>query len=923
MKKILLHIVCILSMCFISAQNWTNISQNYGISDVQSVEYYPGLGYVVACIDGIYKYENNMFFSIPLIQTNYIYKMQKAGSKLYFSTSEGLYIWEQGMPTKHLTVSDGLKSNDVYFTAESGGNLLIIQEDWISYYDGVHFQHYYFLNTMSSFNQPSACPANQNGVFYYKHGKHLMLVDNNGIDTISTFDHKINDLTLNPLSNQLLILTQYSIYLKHFNQYIQLYYSSVVGYVDLSGFSYLSQSNSIIFTLNLTGSRTALYCLNLNSNELRYGGFIQSEVNEIYISNSTVFLCTDDGLYMNDVSIFENELITVLDHGNFSAMFTQAGRFFWDGSENILTHPNVHLNFPQNEEKITVFASQIWLGGFNQMNQLCVAAETFSQQGRDFFAGPVSDVYDSQYDNKYSRIWKIKRTEILNHINSFQSPGYTIPDNFLTWPAFGDVMQGQAPYLAPFFDNNQNGIYDPVNGDYPLIPGEQAVYMIFNDDRYDHTETQGQKTGIEIHAIAYVVNVHNDTVFNDVLFVKYLLFNRKSNDFDQLYLGHWADIDIGYAYDDFMGCDTVLNCFFGYNGKEIDGWDTIGHYLHNPPVQGITFLSHTMSSFVLYYNISNPGMGNPNVFYQYYNLLTGKKIDGTNYINPNTNQPTYFVFPGDPNDPNIWNESSAGNEVYDRRGLGTVGPIDLQSGSDFCLDLAYVYNRDCLDTSACVGFANYPGFVEKTEHVREFFDLTGYGCPMSNTTLVINPAPPYTDYQSVAAYVYNDQLDYQAPVDDLILISVSDLGPDKVTTSWQIVQGNKANIEINDVVFNVPGNSRALLYLNLHHNPDEERMETYTFKYFSWGLTGMDENTKPMLSVYPNPANEFLIVNLDPRSELPIELTLIDVSGRVIDSHLMLSCHQTIDVSHIPGGIYILSVKDSAGNRSQTRLMLY
>src|SRR5690606_31572910 len=111
--------------------------------------------------------------------------------------------------------------------------------------------------------------------------------------------------------------------------------------------------------------------------------------------------------------------------------------------------------------------------------------------GRDFIPGPIMDSiqYASQIP-QWNRVWKVDRYDVLNHINFFNQPGYSIPQVFLDWPAHGNTLLGQATNLAPYFDYNNNGIYDPTNGDYPLVPGDQCVYYIFNDDTV-HTESGG------------------------------------------------------------------------------------------------------------------------------------------------------------------------------------------------------------------------------------------------------------------------------------------------------------------------------------------------------------------------------------------------------------------------------------------------
>jgi hypothetical protein len=60
-----------------------------------------------------------------------------------------------------------------------------------------------------------------------------------------------------------------------------------------------------------------------------------------------------------------------------------------------------------------------------------------------------------------------------------------------------------------------------MDGDYPLIRGDQALFFIFNDDRNVHSETQGNKLKAEIHGMAYVFDLPGDTAFNNTIFMNY------------------------------------------------------------------------------------------------------------------------------------------------------------------------------------------------------------------------------------------------------------------------------------------------------------------------------------------------------------------------------------------------------------------
>ena len=90
----------------------------------------------------------------------------------------------------------------------------------------------------------------------------------------------------------------------------------------------------------------------------------------------------------------------------------------------------------------------------------------------DFQPGPISGSYDNDYKSKYVRIWKTDRGMIANHVNNYNNPEYEMPEEISTWPGNGDPENGEAAQLAPYYDKNENGIYEPNQGDYPLIRGD-------------------------------------------------------------------------------------------------------------------------------------------------------------------------------------------------------------------------------------------------------------------------------------------------------------------------------------------------------------------------------------------------------------------------------------------------------------------
>jgi len=108
-----------------------------------------------------------------------------------------------------------------------------------------------------------------------------------------------------------------------------------------------------------------------------------------------------------------------------------------------------------------VFCGSLWIGGNDNVNNdwtLHMAAVKYMQSGYDFWSGPVSSNYDFNYDLKWDKVWKLTLNDINYHINHYQDFGYIPKNEIATWPGNGDVSNGEAAQLAPYFDKNNNGI---------------------------------------------------------------------------------------------------------------------------------------------------------------------------------------------------------------------------------------------------------------------------------------------------------------------------------------------------------------------------------------------------------------------------------------------------------------------------------
>ena len=401
---------------------------------------------------------------------------------------------------------------------------------------------------------------------------------------------------------------------------------------------------------------------------------------------------------------------------------------------------------PAGSGKQTIYQHSLWFGGLDADSSLHLAGFRFGQIGQDYAMGPLktADGTNDLYAKlKYHHVWNLTRAEIDQFVANSSNAGYQIPKDILTWPAHGD--DGYASNLAPFVDVNGDGRYNPADGDYPDIKGDQCLFFIFNDYR-EHTETAGTPINLEIHAMVYAFDAPNDEALNNTVFVNYKFYNRSANNYQGTYLGLWTDWDIGYLYDDYVGCDVQRNSCFAYNGNPIDGNGEPNSYGDNWPVQVLTVLNGPdglgMTGF-MYHNNSSGIYGAPTIAPDYYNYLQSRWKDGSHlqygamgypisfniweggepteiHIDP-VGPECKFMFPGNTDPNNIGTGGIAPNDGYntdgkywteeecietfpnpdpdnwdypfgpgDRRGLASVGPFDFPAGGMKELDYAMI-----------------------------------------------------------------------------------------------------------------------------------------------------------------------------------------------------------------------------------------
>ena len=308
---------------------------------------------------------------------------------------------------------------------------------------------------------------------------------------------------------------------------------------------------------------------------------------------------------------------TYMDVNNIRALIDNTGNHFSNASK-------AQYVVPKEGAASTLFANSLWVGGKDIAGNLKLAAVCYRQKGVDFWPGPLSTrtaSTDLTTVNEWNRFFVVSKQDLLYFANPNRDPS-DIPTSILEWPAHGDTSKRQALYLAPFHDIDGDGIYNPYKGDYPMIKGDIAIFFIFNDNYASHTESGGAPIGLEVHAMVYAFAAPDDDVLDNTIFMNYKLYNRSSFTLLDTYVGLWTDFDIGYAADDYIGCDVGRSTYFGYNGTAVDGTGLNTHYGNNPPLQAVTILGGPYLDADGYDNPSFKGnnVDGPSFAYNYSNV---------------------------------------------------------------------------------------------------------------------------------------------------------------------------------------------------------------------------------------------------------------------------------------------------------------
>ena len=328
-------------------------------------------------------------------------------------------------------------------------------------------------------------------------------------------------------------------------------------------------------------------------------------------------------------------------------------------------HPFYHKTKIPKHQKFTIgnmVAAGLWIAGYNSGGTLRLFSREYLEQ--ETYPGPLDPATgfaDPLNCENWDQIFEIEKWEIdalkLDYIvdGTLNQPP---SQNILGWPATGNpffesIHGFQLPestiHLAPFWDNNQDGIYNPYHGDYPLVKGDKAMWTVHNDTGSEediHNNPWRTPIHLEFQTLVYQYS-RDQEYLNNTTFFEFKIIHRGTETLTDTYFSLWANPELGFYQDDHFGIDTTNQLAFIYNA---DPYDDINYSHYAPegygldiPLAGVKVLKPfnnqhqalPFSSFTYFHRHSwhdmGPDISAPNTNQEYYNYMTGFWRDGQSF----------------------------------------------------------------------------------------------------------------------------------------------------------------------------------------------------------------------------------------------------------------------------------------------------
>ncbi len=395
------------------------------------------------------------------------------------------------------------------------------------------------------------------------------------------------------------------------------------------------------------------------------------------------------------------EAEAVLDANNVRANIFNNGMLFWRGGR-------ATYEVPKDEGTSAMFTAGLWAGGFVG-DDLRVAAARYSDY--QFWPGPLTESGAPPADcSAFDRIYSLRLRDLLD----YDVTGVARPD-LADWP-----WHLGAPVIDGDGDPDN---YNLEGGDRPEIRGHQTLWWVMNDAGNTHTAPGSNSSPIKLEVQAMAFAARRDGPLNDATFYRYKLIYRGFQPLDSAYVTFFADADLGNANDDYVGSDTTRDLGFIYNADDDD--EGIRGYGENPPALGARLVKGPLADIdgkdndddgaideagerlgmTAFFGYADGGINptDPANARQYYNYMRARRLNGRRVTvggdgRTFSDEPTNFMFPGDPATFSFWSEVNADGDSTarppgDKRLIVSSGPFTMQPGDEQEVVFALVWAR--------------------------------------------------------------------------------------------------------------------------------------------------------------------------------------------------------------------------------------
>lgn len=372
----------------------------------------------------------------------------------------------------------------------------------------------------------------------------------------------------------------------------------------------------------------------------------KNKINRTFLAALMVLLLCGSGMENEpDVIILQ----VPLEGNHIKSWVFNTGIF----NQDLRTSNTPGFEWPAGYNKFAVFTTGLSIGAYVN-GQLREAMCSYKGELAQGYVADSSGIPVPRVDSRF-KFYSVKSTD--NWINN--------PD-WLNWYLM-------IPYGAPYNDVNHSGYYEPMI-DSPGVKNAAHTLFICMTDGFLQEHKLGEGFGggtaplyAEIHLTAWTYNTPG---LQDVQFFKWEIINKNTAPWNGTYFAIVCDPDLGFADDDNIGCDTLRNLGYCYNGDNDDNGGSYSYGI-NPPAVGFDLLKSpknkynnpphifNMTSFIPFHTHAASCEMDPNGEpLPAYRFLQGFKKDGTPWLNPLYNPPrrTKYNFSGDPETNTGWTE---------------------------------------------------------------------------------------------------------------------------------------------------------------------------------------------------------------------------------------------------------------------------